>query len=177
MNIYLLLAILFGVGIVSNLLDQPIDWTEVASSSTIVLLLLFMLFWIRASHRRAHRTLEWLLENKDLITDQPQYFRDGPIFDKSISTQTKLRSFKVVTSAFILTTVSELGLEIRSGIWAGLFATTWTLLFGWWGLPWGPVRTLQALSHNLSGGKTISVAGVIISAETGWNFETGKRES
>ena len=27
-------------------------------------------------------------------------------------------------------------------------ATKKTLLFGWWGIPWGPIRTIQALSIN-----------------------------
>ena len=176
MYIYLIIALLFGAGGVSNLVGKPIDWPEASAGLAISLLMLFMFFWIRISHSRSHRMLQWLLENKDLITDEPQYFRDAPVFDKSISKKTTLRSFKVVTSALFVTSMDDLGMELRTGIWAGIFATTWTLLFGWWGFPWGPIRTVQALAHNVSGGKTISVAGAIISEETGWNFETGKRE-
>jgi hypothetical protein len=30
-----------------------------------------------------------------------------------------------------------------------------TLLLGWWGIPWGPIRTIQALVVNLTGGKEV----------------------
>lgn len=30
------------------------------------------------------------------------------------------------------------------------------LLLGWWGLPWGPVRTLQSLITNFAGGKNVT---------------------
>jgi hypothetical protein len=38
----------------------------------------------------------------------------------------------------------------------GLRWTLTTLLLGWWGIPWGPVRTVQSLSINLSGGKDVT---------------------
>ena len=31
-----------------------------------------------------------------------------------------------------------------------------SLLLGWWGIPWGPIRTISTLSTNLSGGKDIT---------------------
>ena len=30
-----------------------------------------------------------------------------------------------------------------------------TLLLGWWGIPWGPIRTVQALYINLRGGQMV----------------------
>lgn len=38
----------------------------------------------------------------------------------------------------------------------GLPFTLLTLLLGWWGLPWGPIFTLQTLWVNLRGGKDIT---------------------
>ncbi len=35
-------------------------------------------------------------------------------------------------------------------------ATKWTIvsaLFGWWGIPWGPIYTIQAIAENLAGGQ------------------------
>jgi hypothetical protein len=32
-----------------------------------------------------------------------------------------------------------------------------TLLLGWWGIPWGPIYTVQALAKNLSGGYKTTV--------------------
>jgi hypothetical protein len=31
-----------------------------------------------------------------------------------------------------------------------------SLLFGWWGLPWGPIRTLQSIFINLTGGQDVT---------------------
>lgn len=31
-----------------------------------------------------------------------------------------------------------------------------TLLLGWWGLPWGPLRTVESLITNFAGGKNIT---------------------
>lgn len=31
-----------------------------------------------------------------------------------------------------------------------------TLLFGWWGIPWGPIHTIGCLFHNINGGKDIT---------------------
>ena len=42
----------------------------------------------------------------------------------------------------------------RARLLRGLPYTLFNLLFGWWGLPWGPVRTLQAVAVNLAGGLT-----------------------
>lgn len=31
-----------------------------------------------------------------------------------------------------------------------------SLIFGWWGIPWGPIYTLRALYINLTGGRDIT---------------------
>jgi hypothetical protein len=38
----------------------------------------------------------------------------------------------------------------------GLVFTLITLLLGWWGIPWGPIYTIQALVTNLRGGKDVT---------------------
>ena len=38
----------------------------------------------------------------------------------------------------------------------GLGYTILSLLFGWWGIPWGPIYTIQALWLNLRGGKDVT---------------------
>ena len=34
--------------------------------------------------------------------------------------------------------------------------TVLTLLVGWWGIPWGPIYTIQAVSRNLKGGHDVT---------------------
>ena len=31
-----------------------------------------------------------------------------------------------------------------------------TFLFGWWGVPWGPIYSIESLATNLSGGKDVT---------------------
>jgi hypothetical protein len=38
----------------------------------------------------------------------------------------------------------------------GLLFTLLSLVLGWWGIPWGPIYTIQALIVNLGGGKDVT---------------------
>ncbi len=38
----------------------------------------------------------------------------------------------------------------------GIGYTLLSLLFGWWGIPWGPIYTIQSLVRNLGGGKEVT---------------------
>lgn len=31
-----------------------------------------------------------------------------------------------------------------------------SLIFGWWGIPWGPIYTIGSLANNISGGKDVT---------------------
>lgn len=44
----------------------------------------------------------------------------------------------------------------QSSILVGLPYLILTLLLGWWGLPWGPIRSFQCLYVCLAGGKDIT---------------------
>ena len=38
----------------------------------------------------------------------------------------------------------------------GLPFTLLSLILGWWGIPWGPIYTIQSIWVNLSGGKDVT---------------------
>ncbi len=38
----------------------------------------------------------------------------------------------------------------------GLGFSLLTLVLGWWGIPWGPIRSFQALVINFQGGKDVT---------------------
>lgn len=44
----------------------------------------------------------------------------------------------------------------EKGISEGLRYTAVSLILGWWGIPWGPVRTIRSVSCNLTGGKDVT---------------------
>jgi len=60
----------------------------------------------------------------------------------------------------------------QSRIIKGLPWTLLTLVVGWWGIPWGPIRTVQSLWINLSGGTDVT-AGIADALQlTGVNWDT-----
>ena len=44
----------------------------------------------------------------------------------------------------------------ESALSKGLGPTLVTLLLGWWGIPWGPIYTVQSLVKNLTGGTDVT---------------------
>lgn len=47
-----------------------------------------------------------------------------------------------------------------------LLFTLFTLVFGWWGIPWGPIYTIRALGFNLSR-RTLKLEDVLLEVEAG----------
>jgi len=158
MLIYPILAALFAAGVVLNLSKQPADWPNVWVGGGIALALGSMWLWLKMNVRKWRETLDWLRENQASLTDQPQYFRDSPFPMTPVSNRTRLRNFKVVTSCLVYTSMHNTGADLRSPFVRGALATLWTLMFGWWGIPWGPLRTVQALATNFSGGEKLPVS-------------------
>lgn len=68
--------------------------------------------------------------------------------------------YQFCISAVVLTFRSSSDIYfIRAGESAalkGLPYTLLSLLLGWWGFPWGPIYTLQALAANLQGGRDMT---------------------
>jgi len=44
----------------------------------------------------------------------------------------------------------------ESRVLKGLKYTLFTAIAGWWGIPWGPIFTIQCLFTNLKGGRNVT---------------------
>ena len=44
----------------------------------------------------------------------------------------------------------------ESRVMPGLIFSLLSLFLGWWGIPWGPIRTVQSLIINFQGGKDVT---------------------
>lgn len=44
----------------------------------------------------------------------------------------------------------------ESSVAKGWLWSLLTVLMGWWGIPWGPIYTVQSLAVNLRGGKDVT---------------------
>jgi hypothetical protein len=66
---------------------------------------------------------------------------------------------------------------IRAGhgpVTRGLGFSAATLLLGWWGIPWGPIYTIQALWVNFSGGRDVT-SEVVASASASQPIPQARR--
>ncbi|MDR1536147.1 MAG: hypothetical protein LBU64_13840 [Planctomycetota bacterium] len=68
--------------------------------------------------------------------------------------------YQYTVSLIVVTFKRASGIHfIRSGNSAakrGLPYSLLTLLLGWWGIPWGPIYTIQTLVKNLGGGVDVT---------------------
>jgi hypothetical protein len=76
------------------------------------------------------------------------------------SETTRLVVFHYCVSLVIVTFKRSSGVKVippgGSRFLAGLPYTLISLCAGWWGIPWGPIWTLQAIGRNLSGGTDVT---------------------
>jgi hypothetical protein len=64
----------------------------------------------------------------------------------------------------------------ESGFPKALQWTLLTLLAGWWGIPWGPIYTVQAIWQNLRGGIDITLeAALVMGLNVHWDSVPGNR--
>ncbi|MBC8079320.1 MAG: ankyrin repeat domain-containing protein [Gorillibacterium sp.] len=156
MVVLLLFFILFvALAIVG---DIQASW-EMTIACTIVSLLVFALMVIfKREEREARRFARWLDENEssfydDLITTT--YYQN--IF---IRPQTLFTSYQAVISFVFFTTTFTSRKLVDHTKKATHYKRAYSLLsvvFGWWSIPWGPIKTIQVLAGNMRGGRQLSV--------------------
>lgn len=66
--------------------------------------------------------------------------------------------FSVLVMTFRRSTAVRFVKAGRSRLVPGLGWTCLTLVAGWWGIPWGPIYSVQSLYTNLSGGRDVTDA-------------------
>ena len=82
----------------------------------------------------------------------------------TISIDDIVTRFDVCVSAVIMTETYYsayhiVGRQSRRG--RNVLCTLCTLLMGWWGLPSGPIKTIDSLTQNLVGGRKIRVGDLL----------------
>ena len=68
--------------------------------------------------------------------------------------------YRYCFSAVVVTMTQNTGVYLvradKSRIMKGMPWTLLTLCAGWWGFPWGPIRTVQSIWINLQGGTNVT---------------------
>jgi|GEM_PF-5553511 len=75
---------------------------------------------------------------------------------------TELRRYQWAFSAVVLSTRGKSAYYVAPVAWwkSGFF-TLFSLLFGWWGIPFGPFWTWEVIRNNLRGGQKFTVEDLI----------------
>src|SRR5438128_599487 len=59
----------------------------------------------------------------------------------------------------------------------GLPWTATSLVFGWWGIPWGVIYTVGTVANNIGGGKNVTEEVMaLVNSQTGGSFEFERAE-
>jgi hypothetical protein len=109
--------------------------------------------------RRVLRFHEWVAENRNAIKSG-----FGDYHGTHVTPDTVLTQFRFCASAIWVTETVPTGYFIRghhNTVVAALFFSLLSLLTGWWGLPWGFIRTPQAIFLNLRGGRESRISDLL----------------
>ncbi|MBW6519069.1 MAG: hypothetical protein K0A89_11290 [ANME-2 cluster archaeon] len=162
MNAIGYLAILFIIFAVISFSDGNYDNTVIHLEIAAVLSVIS--FFVQKEDTRSKEFLVWVIENLDTI-------KNGTAMYKGIhiTPQTQVTQFQTCISLIFFTTKSPSRFFINgqgNHIIAGLVFTVFTLLLGWWGIPWGPVYTIQTVIKNLTGGHKQIIGEMVKTIET-----------
>lgn len=157
--LYYGLAALFLFMALRNLLHG--DLANAGGGLLIGALLLGAAVGVPREARAIQAFQAWLLEHEAALRRGATiYYQDIPL-----TATTELTRFTGCFSIVLLThSFTSRYLLRRSPRAAGVRAgyTLLTLLFGWWAIPFGPIRTVQALYRNLRGGHVQTVGEVLV---------------
>jgi len=148
MRAALVVGLLFLAGAAYNIFGPEPNYTEAMGGAAIASVLLGLFFFTRHHERRSDEFDAWLIRHAAEIERTGAHFESKPISPAALSFL--IVSFKIRTRPYVV------GEDQTFTIAAT--ASTLSLLLGWWGIPWGPIYTVQVVGGNLRGGVRETVA-------------------
>lgn len=153
MIILLIVAALFLVGAVLNVIDGV--YIEAVGGFAISLFTIVIYILSKYEKRKNYEFIEWLYKNYDEIIKGEATYQGI-----RITPETELKQYQVCLSFLIISTKMNSRYFIREYHITQIISLLYsiiTFIFGWWGLPWGPIYTVQVILSNIKGGKNITV--------------------
>jgi len=164
---YVLLIAIVVVMLVASVMNFLIGQTTEALSTGFmgVGILIFSsiyLFMVVPARRGKSKDplLGWILENKTAL----KHGGTAKYKDHDINENTKLVRYCWVLSVVTLSMKAPGNWLVSGTTRSTLFrmlSIIFNLVFGWWGIPWGPIFTIQSLFINVAGRWKISVSDVL----------------
>lgn len=122
-----------------------------AAGVAIGVLLVGVAFYVPAQARAAEDFRAWVLEHAGPLQNGAPLTYQG----HAVTAATEVTQFSTCISVVLLTHQFPSRYLIRHSSQATVTRSAYTivsLLLGWWGIPFGPIYTVQAVYRNLRGG-------------------------
>lgn len=165
-------GILFIFAMIYNYLIG--NYREAVGGMCLAIIFFIVYFYFRQQAKKSEQFLRWVYENQDKLLEGEESFNGI-----RINLDTEVTRFEACLSFMIFSTKIPSSFLIRDfhfTFLVSLFYTAISLIFGWWGLPWGPINTIQVIYRNIRGGNKSTVKDLINylnSAEA--NFKKNKK--
>ena len=153
------IAVLFLAAAVSNSFDLRRDFATAAGGYAVGACLIATWWLLRGHARYQAKFLNWLVENRDAIKAGKAVYNGMFIVE-----QTEVTQFQLAISALVISLKTPSRFYVvgeEETVLPSLAFTASSLIVGWWGLPHGPIYTIQAVSSNLRGGERRQVGDLI----------------
>lgn len=139
-------AVLFFIAMGYSLIEQDTDNAVVQMVIGTVLFIFTIIF--KRDNRNKNELTSWIKLNHQQIMNEGSIF-NGVVIDH----ETKFIQYEICISIGIFSFRKKTGYYIKEYSFTpllNLFFTAFTLIFGWWAIPMGPIHTIKVLYHNIS---------------------------
>jgi len=162
LKLFSMIFVVIGAwGILRNGLIEPDTGGLLASLLCVVSF--GILFWFvnkpKIALQDPEEFIRELERHKDEILGSGWDYEGMKITQKTVITQYLLTMSLIVFSAKAPSRYYVVGAENTK--LANTIYTIITFVFGWWGIPWGPIYTIQSLTKNLKGGDKVLIADLL----------------
>lgn len=113
---------------------------------------------LRREKKKNEEFIQWITNNKALIYEGRAYYDNAKII-----LDTELTQFQFCLSFGIFSVKTTSRYYIDCYHHTTLIGITYSIIsciLGWWGLPLGPIYTIQTLINNIKGGKKIVIGSM-----------------
>ncbi|MBI4197752.1 MAG: hypothetical protein HY533_01415 [Chloroflexi bacterium] len=163
MRAILIVGALFLAGAFYNFFTPAGDTANGVGGLAYAVLLVGLWLFFRKLDRRNRKFLIWLSGNASAI-------RSGgsPYGSTTVTTETEITQYQAALSFVLITVKIPSGFYVVGQDSSRAIALVFTILcltLGWWGIPWGPIYTIQAVIRNVKGGDKQKVADVLVAMQ------------
>lgn len=152
-------AALFLAGFVANLVTGEVRFGDSIVQWSIAGVALVAFWFIRRNHREHEEFFAFIAANEEAIRAGTARYQGEPL-----SYATRLRIYHMVLSFLFVSFRTQSQLIVhpsRRAMATRIGYDAVNLIFGWWGIPWGPIWTVRAILSNARGKDEMALGEII----------------